>query len=234
MYDSWFAKDAVAIPYVLKKGIWSESPVYKVRDDGTTFYRVQAVVEIDGIAKVESVKVGRDAMGKFYYYLENPAKINENAPLIDDGSAHSTDVPQITHGVSESISSIMDNGATEGELAPQSALKDTLNLDVKDGSVIRTAFEKIDNAQEKVLIRDNAQKVQQYANTDSEMRMAVTALEDNRQTRIQLDEQDASINGNEFLNAEMQKAEDIELEADKGVSTGVLCAFLNGGLNGID
>lgn len=81
-------------------------------------------------------------MGKVYYYLENSAKINENAPLIDDGSAHSTDVPQITHGVSESISSIMDNGATEGELAPQPALKDTLNLDVKDGMAIRTAFGK--------------------------------------------------------------------------------------------
>ena len=233
-YDAWFAKDAAAIPYVLKKGIWSEFPVYKVRDDGTTFYRVHAVVDIDGIAKVESVKVGRDAMGKFYYYLENPVKINENAPLIDDGSAHSTDVPPQIGGVSESISSIMNSGATEGELAPQPALKDTLNLDVKDGSVIRTAFEKIDNAQEKAIIRDNAQKVQQYANADSEMRMAVKALEDNRQTHIQLNEQDASINGNEFLNAEMQKAADIELEADKGVSTSVLCALLNGGLNGID
>lgn len=42
------------------------------------------------------------------------------------------------------------------------------------------------------------------------------ALEDNRQTRIQLDEQDASINGNEFLNAEMQKPKILNWKLIKG------------------
>lgn len=55
-----------------------------------------------------------------------------------------------------------------------------------DVNTIKRAAENAAKAQEQSVIQESAQKVQQYANTDSEMRMAVKALDDNRQTTAQL------------------------------------------------
>lgn len=64
-----------------------------------------------------------------------------------------------------------------------------------------------------------------------EMKIANAALDADPQTRIPIDEAEGSLFAAEFLESEGKKADELELEADRGVSTGVVCALLNGGLD---
>lgn len=76
--------------------------------------------------------------------------------------------------------------STRGLNWPQQLPDGSIEQLQADVNTIKRAAETAAMAQEQSVIRENAQKVQQYANTDSEKRMAVKALDDNRQTTAQL------------------------------------------------
>ena len=58
------------------------------------------------------------------------------------------------------------------------------------------------------------------------------ALEQNPNMRIQLDEGDSSVSAAEFIKRSDDEAQELENIANQGVPTAVVCAFMNGGLDG--
>jgi hypothetical protein len=61
---------------------------------------------------------------------------------------------------------------------------------------------------------------------------AMFALEQNPNMRIQLDEGDSSVSAAEFIKRSDDEAQELENIANQGVPTAVVCAFMNGGLDG--
>lgn len=59
----------------------------------------------------------------------------------------------------------------------------------------------------------------------------MAAFDDNPNMLIQLDEGDGSAAAAEYLQKELQKADQLSKEADQSVPVAVVYAFLNGGLN---
>ncbi len=92
---------------------------------------------------------------------------------------------------------------------------------------LRDRAEKVKND---AVIQESISALQSVEDTQNH-RLAMAAFDDNPNMLIQLDEGDGSAAAAEYLQKELQKADQLSKEADQSVPVAVVCAFLNGGLN---
>lgn len=95
---------------------------------------------------------------------------------------------------------------------------------------IKRGLDAADKAKDEVVIRESLNTLQSAEDSQNH-RLAMAAFDDNPNMLIQLDEGDGSAAAAEYLQKELQKADQLSKEADQSVPVAVVCAFLNGGLN---
>lgn len=112
-----------------------------------------------------------------------------------------------------------------------SSVEESIGQKIADVNDVKRAAE---TARQVAETQINRQLIEQVRTAeDSRLQQeAMFALEQNPNMRIQLDEGDSSVSAAEFIKRSDDEAQELENIANQGVPTAVVCAFMNGGLDG--